>query len=197
MQSKIKFSLLLIFFINAAMSQVTYNYTGNNYNNFIAPYSASSQITGSFEVASALAASSTTDLTNTLQVFSFSDGQATRNETNTVLCDFSITTNANGNITDWSIYMRQNNTGPTENQHTIDIFPNIEQSGFDANQGNINCDPIAIGPLGSSNVAVSPSAWTGGPVQPARPVPALSLMSLLMLGFLVVLLGFYTQRRAR
>lgn len=132
-----------------------------------------------------------------MQAFSFSDGQATRDETNTVLCDFTITTDANGNITDWSIYMRQNDTGPAENQHAIDIFPNIEQSGFDPNLGNVNCDPIALNPSGSSDAGVTPSAWSGGPIQAPTPVPMMSLMSLIMLGLVIATFGFYTQNKIR
>jgi hypothetical protein len=173
------------------MAQVTYYYQGNNYDNFVAPYTANSRITGSFQLPSALDPGTTTDLTNTLQVFSFSDGQATRDESNTVLCEFSVTTNSIGVITDWSIYMRQNNTGPTENQHAIDIFTNTEQSGFDPNLGNTGCGSIALDPFGASNAPPS-NAWSGGP---ARPVPSLSMMMLIVLAMLLAGSGLYIKRK--
>lgn len=182
-------ALFLLLGSAAAFAQVTYTYQGNNYEVFEPPYSATSSITGSIELASALAPNTTIDLVPLIQAFSFGDGQAVRNETNTILCQFDVSTNAQGRITSWSIFLRQSDTAPTGNQHTIDMFSDtpVQQSGFDAGQGNTDCSGTALSPFGASNSAPLPNAWSGGSgVQPTA-VPTLSpatlvLMLLLFLG---------------
>lgn len=181
---------LLLFFINTSLAQVTYSYQGNNFDQFDPPFTASSQITGSFETAQAIAPSTTTDLTGSIQSFSFTDGQNTRDQSNSTLCLFDVTTNSAGLITSWYIYMRQSDTGPTENQHTIDLLVGVipeELSAFDLNLGNTGCGSIGLGVRGSSLTAPT-GAWSGGPQAP-QSVPTLSVFLMLILGLILAGLG--------
>ncbi len=183
---------MLLMVCGWAQAQVTYTYQGNNFTTFAPPYSSSSQITGSIQLASALPANSTTDLVGSIQAFSFTDGQATRDPSNTTLCQFSVTTNGQGLISAWSIFMRQNNTAATENQHAIDLFSGAstpDQSGFDANTGNTGCGNIGLNPSGFSDAAPPSNAWSGGPTVSAQPVPTLSINLLLLLGLICLFIG--------
>jgi len=183
--------MVLGLFAGTALAQTTYVFDGTNYDFFDPPYNANSKITGSFQVNDLLAANSTLDLTAVLQTFSFTDGQATRDQSNTVLCQFDVTTDANSRIQSYSIYMRQNDTGPAENQHAIDIFTGIEQSGFSPSPGGTNCDSIALFPRGSANTTDN-SSWTGGAT---IAVPTLSFYMMLLAAMSLGLMGLYYIRK--
>ena len=60
-------ALFLILGSAAAFAQVTYTYQGNNYEVFEPPYSATSSITGSIELASSLTPNATIDLVPLIQ----------------------------------------------------------------------------------------------------------------------------------
>lgn len=180
----ILFSLFSFSIANAQTT--TYTYQGNYYDNFLAPYDAISRVTSSIELSAPLPNNATTDLTATLQTFSFTDGQATRDQTNTVVCNFIMTTNAQGQIDSWSIFLRQNDTGATENQHSLESISSIpvDQSGFSQTQGVTGCGTIGFSTFGAANTTPPANAWQGGPQLPAVSVPTLSTTMLLMLAIL-------------
>jgi hypothetical protein len=198
MKETLKISSFIIFIllsINIANAQsTTYTYQGNFYDNFTAPYSANSRVTGSIELNAPLAANSTTDISQSLQAFSFTDGQAVRSQTDTTVCDFTVTTDAQGQIVSWSVWLRQNDTGPNENQHSLESISSIpvDQSGFSASLGGTDCSSIALDPSGGANTTPPPNAWQGGPQLEAKAVPALSfgMMMLLALLFLISFVKF-------
>ncbi|TDR18317.1 hypothetical protein [Marinicella litoralis] len=180
--------VFLLLSVGSVSAQVTYTYQGTAFDQFDPPYTANSRVVGSIELADALPENSTLDLTNSIQGFSFTDGVATRDQSNSILCQFDVTTNSQGNIASWTLYIRQSDTAPTENQHTIDLFfgtPVPESVGFDASQGNVDCGTFAFGVAGSSSTA-NPNAWSGGPPQS---VPTLSVLMMMLLSFLLATFG--------
>lgn len=184
---------VLLCFLNSTMAQETYTYQGNSFDRFNPPFTANSQITGSINVANFLPSNQSLDLTNANLSYSFTDGQNTRDQSNSILCQFDVQTDSNGRISSWSIYIRQSDTAPTENQHVIELFsdsPVEELSGLDVNQGGVGCDlTFALGSSGSSNMAPL-NAWSGGPPTEVQSVPTLSLYMLILLSLAVMLFSF-------
>jgi len=191
----LKFFLVVFLgtFVGTSMAQVTYSFDGTNYENFNPPYDANSKITGSFELNDYLAANSTIDLTASLLVYSFTDGQATRDQSNTILCQFDVTTDENSRIQSYSIYMRQSDTAPNENQHSIDIFDTVEQSGFSSSLGGTDCGSIALS-ISGGVFTPDQSTWAGGVPLAALAVPTLSFYLLLLMALIMGSIGVWVKK---
>ncbi len=163
-----------------AAAQVTYSYQGNPFTFALAaPYTTSQSVAGGFEVGTALPPGATTDISGSLVGFSFSDGVETRNEANSLICQFSVTTDANGAIVAWDIWLRE--SGGADPQHSLETRTASDLAGFAT--PNAGCGPAALNPFAS--VTGQPGAWSGGVNVIA--VPTLSEISLVLL--VALLLG--------
>lgn len=189
--------LLLMAVGSQAMAQVTtYSYQSNAFDFFFPPYSAANRISGSLTLDAPLPPSTTTDLTATLTTFSFTDGVAIRDFSNTTICDFQITTNAQGRVANWSILLRQDDPGPTGFQHSLETYgAGPDQAGFSATPGTTGCGTLPFNEVGASNVPIGPAGWTGGPIT-ATSVPSLSGLPLAVLTLLLALGGLVTLRKS-
>jgi hypothetical protein len=151
-----------------AAHATTYDYTGADYVQIDGAYTSSEFVSGSFTTASPLG----DNLTNspvTLASYSFNDGVQTINNTNGTVDQFTVYTDANGNIVDWSIDLG----GPTSNS-VIDIF------GGPLAYGAGDIGESAIGSYGQSE---SSGVWTTVQATPS-PVPEPSSLALLGTGAL-------------
>ncbi|MBV9744161.1 MAG: hypothetical protein JO099_10380 [Acidobacteriia bacterium] len=84
-----------------AEASITYTYTGNDYTVFMAPYTGSMDITGSFTFASPLAPSTIYTNTDLPTTWSISDGVDTITNTTGTL-GFDAITNSLGGIVAWA-----------------------------------------------------------------------------------------------
>ncbi|HYG62708.1 MAG TPA: IPTL-CTERM sorting domain-containing protein [Thermoanaerobaculia bacterium] len=148
---------LFLAFAAPAAGQVTYSYQGNPFTTASAPYTTSMSISGSFEVGVALAPSSTIDLSGSLVGFSFFDGVETRDQTNSLTCQFEVTTNAAGAITGWNIWLRE--SGGADPQHSVETRSTTDLAGFLS--PNSACGAGALNPFAST--VAQPGVWSGGP----------------------------------
>ncbi len=86
----------------AAKADVTYDYTGQDFTFVLGSYTTSDSVTGSFTVASALAAN-LSQATIVPISFSFSDGVHTITSANDFNPGFGVSTNSVGDLTGWAI----------------------------------------------------------------------------------------------
>ena len=98
------------------MADTIYTYTGNPFNTFSpgSPYTTSDFVSGSFTVASPLAANEATVVTPIS--YTFSDGLQSANNSNSSPTSFFVATNASGDIQAWDL--------------TLEISSNISGNSF-------------------------------------------------------------------
>jgi hypothetical protein len=86
------------------MADTIYTYTGDPFTGFSSPspYTTSDFVSGSFTLSTPLAAN-LSDYTITPTSFDFSDGVNTATPADTWALGFTVSTDANGNITQWAI----------------------------------------------------------------------------------------------
>jgi len=187
-----------------AMAQTTYDYAGNNYDTADAPYTTADNLIGTFTTSDPLPANFSGDASALVTALSFDDGVAVRSLANSNVCQFDIVTDAAGLIVDWSIFLRQSDTGAGDNQHSIESYGSgfppgngIDSVGFDINTDTTDCSSIALGPAAFSD-EVPDGAWTGGGTIPPTQtfsVPTLSSGSLILLILLMASLGLIATVR--
>jgi hypothetical protein len=164
--------ILIVLAIPAAAQTTTYTYTGDPYTSATAPYTLGGQITGTFTTASPLPAFlPLTEVTPSLEGFSFSDGIATRTQANSFVCSFQVATDGAGNVTEWQIFLRQSPYTTGSPQHSIETNgqPGLIQGGDLAGTGLAGpgpCDPFALTSSGSSG---SQGSWTDTFNMPTSP----------------------------
>lgn len=192
--------LLLVFLLgilgHGPAQAVTYSYLGNTFDFSIPPYTNSDRVSGSFTVAAPLAPNSMVNVAPLLQSFSFSDGQATRDESNTTVCQFTADTDGSGAITGWSVWLREAAVAPGGFQHNLETWSAyFDQGGFSIIPDTTGCGGLALDPIGSTSGASPANAWTisGLPM----PVPTLSTLGLAFTALSLSLLGFLGTRRGR
>jgi len=170
-----------------AIGQATYTYQGNPFDTAFAPYTTSMSVSGSFQVAAPLPASSVINLSASVQQYSFGDGIEVRNEGNSTICQFSVTTNAAGAITAYDIWLRE--SGAADPQHSLEARATTDLAGFAS--PNAGCGAAALNPFASVNG--QPGVWTS-PVRAIEPVPSLSQIGLGL--FAALMAGFAVWRMA-
>ena len=108
---------LLSITVAPAFASFIYNYTGNPYTSAASPYDTSMSVTGTLELAAALAPNLSLSAVTPLS-FSFSDGVNTTTETTATLTSsqFEFATDSTGNITGWNISMFTHNSSATPGQ---------------------------------------------------------------------------------
>lgn len=158
--------------------QITYTYQGNPFTTAFAPYTTAMSISGSFVVSAPLAPSSTTDLSGSLLAYSFFDGVEGSDSTNSLICQFSVTTNAAGAITGWNIWLRE--SGGADPQHSLETRDTTDLAGFLS--PNNACGAGALNPFASTTG--QPGLWSGGLGVVA--VPTVSEVGLALLTALLV-----------
>lgn len=190
---------LLLTASQLAAAQAQYTYTGPTYTTFFAPYTGASRITGNFRLTSgALAANlSSADIRAQVQSFSFTDGNQTRTQADTQICNFSISTNAAGQITGQAIWLRKLAPGIAEQQHNLESYwpAGIDQSGLMMTPGDLGCGAGAQDPFGQAPTSAAPP-WTvsGLQVEPPQAIPSLSSWSLAALAGMMMLAGLRRRR---
>jgi len=195
--------------------QVASNYTNvNNYTNCstgpCANYSFAQMITGSFTVAAALPANFTggADISNQLVSYSFSDGVNTYTNTdpNARVYQFSVNTDASGNLTVVSLLIQkwQSGSSPHSAGNRVAL---INFNGPSINQAENNLACSTVGNTTASHVAdvcvlaandsassiaseTAATTWSTPTTTPAPPPPTQtpipSSFVLLLLGLLIV-----------
>ncbi|SDU36734.1 IPTL-CTERM protein sorting domain-containing protein [Halopseudomonas salegens] len=198
--------VLLATFSGKALAQaVSYSYVGDTYTNADPPYTTADNLTGTFSTAAPIPPNFSGDATALVTSLSFDDSVAVRTLADSTLCRFDIATDATGTIIDWALLIRQSDTGPTENQHSIETYsgglsiPDIDQAGFDFSTGNTDCSGIALGPFATTPAAAS-DAWTDTRADAGEniaSIPTLSAWSLLAMSMIMLCIGgFFANRRS-
>jgi hypothetical protein len=166
-----------------ALAQATYTHVAPAYDNVVAPYTTASRITGNFRVTGVLAANLlNADISAQLQSYSFTDGQATRTQATSTICQFTVSTNAAGQIIANDIWLRE--LAPGASSHSLELRApdSTNISGF-ATPAVTGCGAVGLDPFGSVLTPVTPPVWTltGLPTQSIQ-LPTLSTWSLALLG---------------
>ena len=165
--------LLAAVSVPAAAQATTYSYTGAPYTTASPPYSLGGRVTGTFTTASPLPAfQPLSDIRPSLESLSFSDGVATRTLGNSFVCGFQVATDGAGNITQWSILLRESPFAPLSPQHSIDSTgePGPFGGGDLAGTGPAAADPC--GPFALTTFATSSpvaGSWTDDFDAPTTP----------------------------
>ena len=158
--------------VPAAAQTTTYTYTGDPYTAASAPYAVGGSLTGEFTTASPLPPfQPLTDIRPSLQSLSFSDGVATRTLASSFVCGFQVATDGAGNITQWSISLRESPFAPLSPQHSIDSSGEPGPlGGVDlAGTGPAAADPCGPIVLTSSGGSSTPGSWTDDFAPPSVP----------------------------
>jgi hypothetical protein len=169
-----------------ATAQVTYDYSGSNFDVVSGLYTTSDSVQGSFTVSSALAP-------NLLAAniipssYAFSDGVQAINGAGCCNAGFSIFTNAGGQIQAWNISMFSSNGVIGINYPNIDLGAPGEPTIYD--QVNAGGDTSAAS---SGQAGVWTSHIAAPEIDPASAASGLTLLA----GAFVVLQGRRPQRLA-
>jgi hypothetical protein len=147
-----------------------YIYSGSPITSADPPYSIGDQVTGSITLAGSLPTFlPLTDITASLDDFTFTDGTQTRIPANTNICSFQVATDGAGNIVQWQISLRSSPFPGTGNP-----VQTLGSSG-----SNLGIDQVGEAPAGGSVCAivflsvVASSAdvgtWTSSAISPPTP----------------------------
>jgi IPTL-CTERM motif len=170
--SVLGFLILVVLAIPSSAQVTTYTYTGDPYTFATAPYSVGGQLTGTFTTASPLPAFlPLTDISGSLQSFSFSDGIATRTNANSFVCSFQVATDGAGNVTRWNVFLRESPYTTGNPQHSIESNgqPGPIQGADQAGTGPAGpgpCDPFVLTANGGTGTQGS---WTDTFNMPSTP----------------------------
>ena len=127
------------FSMASAKANVIYTYTGNDFTSVNAPYTTDDKITGTLVFLWSLAPN-LDDVTDEIPLsFSFSDGQQTLDSENAVIVgSINISTNAQGNITQWYIEL----CGDVPGNMSAELITENLVSVFDISTPDIDADPF-------------------------------------------------------
>ena len=180
--------LLAVGTASTALANATYSYVGNNFVTITdniwlfvpGVYTTDMRLTGWFEVADPLAANSTR-LAVTPAAFSFTDGRSTYTSTDSVLTTFfpdiafAFSTDADGNIVNWTIGVQRFGTGAL---WSVNDPSNPDYSGLLYDYGAVEPNWYS-GTTQRDNAIVrnNPGTWTM-----TRSVPEPGTLALLGLG---------------
>lgn len=161
----------------AEAAQFGYAYTGNDFTTVSAPYTTSDFVSGRFTVElSSNLNLPITDISDHIQVFSFTDGQQTFTEktplTNAI---FFIATDGSGDITDWNI--------------GLDVIP-VKQINTKSEFGSA-IDLASLDNFKRGDVEDNPGSWTQ---VPPAPIPLPAALPLAVSGLAAL---FFVGRRRR
>jgi hypothetical protein len=170
---------LMLFIVVPASAQVVYTYQGNDFAAVSPPYTMAMSVAGSFQVAAPLPASATTNVAPIATAFNFFDGVEARTLADSTICEFSVTTNAVGQIVDWDILLRE--AGAADPQHSLETRLGTDLAG--SVTPNAGCGAAALNPFAS--VTGLPGVWGGGPS--TVDVPTASHTGLLVLALALAL----------
>lgn len=189
-------ALLLAVASPLALAQATYSYTGPVYENVLPPYTTASRVSGNFRVTGVLAPNLVNaDISAQLQTYSFTDGQATRTQATSTICQFTVSTNSAGQIIANDIWLRE--LAPGASSHSLELRApdSTDLSGF-VTPALTGCGAAALNPFGSVLTPVTPPIWvvSGLPTQ-SIPLPTLSTWSLALLGGVMVFGSLLVLRR--
>ena len=169
----------------AATAQVTYDYSGSNFDVVSGLYTTSDSVQGSFTVSSALAANLVEANINPSS-FTFSDGVQAIHGAG---CCFSIFTNASGQIDAWSISIFFPSNGVIDiNSPNIDLGAPGEPTIYDLVHTGGDETSVAS----SDHAGVWTSHIAAPEIDPASAASGLTLLA----GAFVVLRGRRPQRLA-
>ncbi len=145
-----------------------YNYTGAPFDFAQSPYVLGDNITGSFTLTGKLPVFlPSTNLTSALLDFSFTDGQQTRTPSNSTICDFSVETDATGNIARWRVILREAPTPmPGDPQQTLDVSTNSDVAGTGP-ANTTACGDLILNPAGQAN---SGGSWSSSAILTVQPM---------------------------
>ena len=213
------FRTLAVALLTLAGSAVadTYTYTGVAYTSVTGGYTTSMSITGSFETSAPIPPNSTDlDLMSLITSWSFSDGQNTLANANSVI-DFPGfpgfsplgTTDSSGNLVSAQLYLTSSpfpgTIGALVNSIYVDGF--VSRAEVDGACASIGaggfCSSFGSSPSNEVGGAAVPGAWawTAPPVippvtpAPAAPVSTLSEWALITLAMLLAGVVFIRRRQ--
>jgi hypothetical protein len=180
-----------------ALAQATYTHTAPTFENVSPPYTTASRITGNFRVTGVLAANLVNaDISAQLQSYSFTDGQATRTQATSTICQFTVSTNASGQIIANDIWLRELAPGATSHSLELRAPDSTNLSGF-ADPAVTGCGAVALNPFASVLTPATPPIWTltGLPTQSIQ-LPTLSTWSMALLGGIMIFGSLLVLRRS-
>lgn len=148
---------------------IEYTYTGNLFNDFISPYTASDSVTGEFRLSAPLADNMTFSGSLTGNVsplsFSFTDGiQTLTSSDGLTIIDFDFVTNSSGAITQWYVSVGYSQGGgagilTSNSEFGVEDYGDMSNS---AEVGSIESDPgtwsIGSPPAPDGTVSPEPAA---------------------------------------
>lgn len=163
--------IVFLFCSTSAFGDAVYDYEGEPFTTADPPYSVGDRVTGSITLAIRLPSDlPLTDVTSLLRDFEFSDGVRSRLPANSNVCEFMVATDAAGNITDWSFFLREapfpGSGNPVE---TLDSRGPTAPGGDVVGEGPAQSSPCGVIALSASASSGSAGTWdnslAGPPVQ--------------------------------
>jgi len=209
MLGRVAVLLASVLIAGAANAQVTYSYTGNTFL-YIGGCCGVSNVSGFFIVDTALAANTTfANLSGSITNYNFTDGRYSWNPSNNPPVpaapfdfpnEFSVTTDASGNIKDWQIDLVSNNpVGEISTQSLLYALgngptPGIGGDSLDAVNVYNNYDAYTYAPGNPNGEMGVQGTWSQSGVS-VTPVPEPEIYAMLVAG--LGLLGWQGRRRRK
>ncbi len=146
-----------------------YDYTGAPFTFAQPPYVIGDNITGGFTLTGKLPAFlPRTDLTSALLDFSFTDGQQTRTQANSTICDFSAGTDATGNLVEWRISLRATPPSiPGDPQQILDVTTDFDLAGVGP-ANTTACGDIVL--TITAALTDAGGSWASSAILPVQPM---------------------------
>jgi len=136
-----------------------YHYTGAPFTAADPPWSVGERVLGSITVDRGLPANTiVANLESALLNFSFNDGVQTRNQDNSEVCQFGVSTDGNGEIVAWTIGLRESPLpAPGQPMQLLDSTTAFDQAGIAA-APLAHCESIVVPTVATSGTSGS---WIG------------------------------------
>ena len=147
----------------AAHADQVYVYTGANFTQVSGTYNTGESISGWIKLDIAFPPNqSLVDASGHLVDFFFTDGvHQTREKTDTYVCAISLATDGNGNISDWTIFLREQPYTTGQPQNSLELYGHgtvRDQAGTVA-AGNTVCEPQVMLTYGRRTAASPTNPW--------------------------------------
>jgi hypothetical protein len=145
-----------------AQADQVYTYTGGNFTQVSGTYSTSESIQGRIRLSGPLPAfRPLSDASSLLLDFQFDDGvHQTRSKSDSFVCTFELATDSEGNIIDWSLFLREQPFSVGQSQNSLEIYGHggVRDQAGTVEAGTYACAPAALQTYGVRTTA-SVAPW--------------------------------------
>jgi len=149
-----------VFSANGLLADVTYNYTGSDFNTVSAPYTTSDLVTGTITFATPLADNLSFQTVTPLSL-TLSDGQQIFNLSDAGFSGLAeLATDGSGNITQWFVLLQGPLLTLPDSSNTRNTIETVSEPGEIFDSGHFYDSSLGAEYIANGDVANGAGAWT-------------------------------------